>query len=446
MRELPATHRVLAEPGVAAYEATLGRTTIKRAIELVLDRARASGAAPEYGAIVASVVESLDEARMDLLLPAINATGIVVHTNLGRAPLAEEAIDAIAAVSRGYSNLEYDLAAGTRGSRYDRVTALVCEATGAQAALVVNNCAAAVLLALDTLAKGREVVVARSELVEIGGGFRVPDVLAQAGATAIEVGTTNRVYVEDFERALSPRTALFLRTHPSNYRIEGFVHAPDPHELAASAKRAGVPVLEDLGSGALCDLGEYGLPRERTAAEAIAQGAALVTFSGDKLLGGPQAGIVAGSATLIARLRGNPLLRALRVDKTTLAALAATLRLHRTPQSRLRIPIYRMLAATAGELRARAAAYAERLPQLAIVESEAFVGGGALPQSRVASVAVALRAAHPDAAASALRRGDPPVVPRVEADRVLFDLRTVAPEQDAALIAAIERAIGKPPS
>jgi len=434
-------HRVLAEPGVAAYEATLGRTAVKRAIEQVLDRARASQAPAPYESIVASTQHELEAARMRALTRAINATGIVVHTNLGRSPLAAEALEAVVEIARGYSNLEYDLDAGSRGSRYDRVTDLLREATGARDAIVANNCAAAVLLVLDTLAKGREVVVARSQLVEIGGGFRVPEVLARSGATLVEVGTTNRVYVEDFARALSPRTALLLRTHPSNYRIEGFVHEPGGAELADLARRAGVALVEDLGSGALCDLSEYGVERERTVADALRDGADLVTFSGDKLLGGPQCGIVAGTTPLVARLRGNPLVRGLRVDKMTLAALAATLRLHRDPTTRTRIPVYRMLAVGVDQLRERARAYVRAIPGARAVDTHAFVGGGALPRSAIPSLAVALPADRPDAVASRLRRGTPAVVPRIDGSLLLLDLRTIAPQEDAETIEAASRAL-----
>jgi L-seryl-tRNA(Ser) seleniumtransferase len=293
----------------------------------------------------------------------INATGILLHTNLGRAPLSPDAgRRQLRDLGGRYSNLEYDLETGERGSRNAVIGEALRAITGAEDALVVNNCAAAVLLVLDTLAKGREVIVARNQLVEIGGGFRLPEVLERSGAKLVEVGTTNRVYTEDFERALSPRTALLLRMHASNYRIEGFTHEPSARDLAVLGQRAGVPVIEDLGGGALCDLAEYGAAHERTVQEAIGDGVALVTFSGDKLLGGPQAGIVAGRANLIARLRNNPLLRALRVGKLTIAALGATLRCHRDRASRERLPLYRQLAATLDELRERAKAYVEALP------------------------------------------------------------------------------------
>jgi L-seryl-tRNA(Ser) seleniumtransferase len=430
-------HRMLEQPAVAHYEAVLGRETIKRAVERVLDRARAFPETPSEDALIAAVVGQLDDAALHDLVPAINATGILAHTNLGRVPLAREALEAVERVSRGYSNLEYDLPEGRRGSRYDHVAGPLCELTGADAALVVNNCAAAVLLVIDTFAKGREVVVARGQLIEIGGGFRLPDVLERSGAVLREVGATNRVYLSDYESALSPRTALLLRTHPSNYRIEGFVSEVSGADLAALGRRAGVAVVEDLGNGALVDLEAYGLPHERTVRDALSEGIGLVTFSGDKLLGGPQAGIVVGDARAIARLRTNPLLRALRVDKMTLAALAETLRLHRTPQSRARIPFYRMLAATLDELRTRAGAYLAAVPRARIVESDAYAGGGALPQARIASLAIALPAERPDVVAANLRRAKPAIVARVSDGCVLFDLRTIAPDEDDTVIASL---------
>lgn len=430
-------HRILEDARLSAYEAELGRERVKRAAEEAIGRARLSGNGREYDAIVDAVRTRLEALRGGALSPVINATGIILHTNLGRAPLSDDAAAAISDLAGRYSNLEYDLETGERGSRYAAIAQALSAVTGAEDALVVNNCAAAVLLVIDTLAKGREVIVARNQLVEIGGGFRVPDVLERSGAKLVEVGTTNRVYVDDFERALSPRTALLLRTHTSNYRIEGFTHEPSARELAALGRRAGVPVVEDLGSGALCDLAEYGAAGERTVQAAIGDGINLVTFSGDKLLGGPQAGIVAGGAHLIARLRNNPLLRALRIGKLTIAALGATLRCYRDRPSRERLPIYRMLAATLDDLRERAKAYVNALPDASASESDAYVGGGALPQARIASIAIALRCENPERLAAKLRSGDPAIVARIESGRVLLDLRTVAPEQDGAAIARL---------
>jgi L-seryl-tRNA(Ser) seleniumtransferase len=436
-------HRVLDDARLAAHEAEFGRERVKRAASEVLGRARLSGDGGTFEAILAAVVSRLDALRVKTPSPVINATGILLHTNLGRAPLGTDAASAVAKLAGCYSNLEYDLESGERGSRYTAIAELLRDVTGADDALVVNNCAAAVLLVLDTLAKGREVIVARNQLVEIGGGFRVPEVLERSGAVLVEVGTTNRVYIQDFERALSPQTALMLRTHASNYRIEGFTHEPGAQELAALGRRAGVPVVEDLGSGALVDLSEYGIAHERTVGDALGDGMTLVTFSGDKLLGGPQAGIIAGRAQLIARLRSNPLLRALRVGTLTLAALSATLQSYRGRTTRESLPIYRMLAARLDDLRNRAKSYVNVIPGASAIESDAYVGGGALPESRVPSVAIALRSRQPDRIAASLRSGDPPVVARIEGGCVILDLRTIAPEQDRLVIASLGRAQNK---
>ncbi|HZO95669.1 MAG TPA: L-seryl-tRNA(Sec) selenium transferase [Candidatus Baltobacteraceae bacterium] len=448
MRGLPAVHRLLDEPRIARFVALLGAPTVKRHIGAVLDEARARGAAPADGAIVSGVLARLEGEGRRGLVGVLNGTGILLHTNLGRAPLAAEAIAAIADAAGGASNLEYDLDAGVRGSRYDRLGALLRAATGADDALVVNNGAAAVLLVLDTFARApdgdaREVVVARNQLVEVGGGFRLPDVLARSGATLVEVGATNKVRIDDYARALSPRTALLLRAHASNFRLTGFTSDVSGAELAALGARAGVPVVEDLGSGALTDLREYGLPHERTVQEALGDGIDLVAFSGDKLLGGPQAGIVAGRRALVARMRANPLLRALRVGATTIAALGATLRLHLEARSRERIPFYRMASQPLDALRERAERLCARLAPLdcRVVEVDGYAGGGTLPLDAIPSIALAwLPADNANAGAARLRRGDPPVVARAEGDRVLIDLRTIPPERDDDLAAAIAAA------
>jgi L-seryl-tRNA(Ser) seleniumtransferase len=450
VRGLPAVHRVLDEPRNARFVVLLGAPVVKRHIAAALDAARSGVSAPEPDAVIEDVLVRCAAERRRGVLGVLNGTGILLHTNLGRAPLAREALEAIGEAAGGASNLEYDLDAGTRGSRYDRLGALLRAATGAEDALVVNNGAAAVLLVLDTFARApdgsaREVVVARNQLVEIGGGFRLPDVLARSGAQLVEVGATNKVRLEDYARALTPRTALLLRAHPSNFRLEGFVAEVSGAELVALGRRAGVPVVEDLGSGALVDLAAYGLPHERTVQEALAEGIDLVAFSGDKLLGGPQAGIVVGRRAAIARMRANPLLRALRVGAPTIAALAATLRLHLDPHGRARIPFYRMLGASAQELRARGDALRARLDGLdvTLVDSEGYVGGGSLPLAPVNSLALAWRPSRGDAnaAAARLRRGTPPVVARVEDDRVLVDLRTIPPERDAELGDALAHAL-----
>lgn len=442
MKSIPAMHRLLADERIAPYDVLLGRNVVKRAADEVLGRARASGA--QYGAIVDELASCLEAVRREMLHVVINATGIIINTNLGRSPIAPDALNSVLAIARYYTNLEYDLQAGSRGSRYTRAASVLNGLTGAQDSLIVNNCAAAVLLVLDTFARGREVIVARTQLVEIGGGLRIPEVLERSGATLIEVGTTNRVYLEDFERALSPRTALMLRTHPSNYRIEGFTSDVQASELVELGRRAGVPVAEDLGSGALIDLAEFGIGHERTVQDAIGDGVGLVTFSGDKLLGGPQAGIIAGTARLIAALKNNPLLRALRVGKMTLAAIEATLACYRDGSFRDRLPIFGMLEATVGELQMRGKAYLDAVAGAVLVDSDAYLGGGALPAQRIPSVAVAIDSPTAERLASRLRDAMPlPVVGRIERGRLLLDLRTVAPEQDGAVIKALNNALNR---
>jgi L-seryl-tRNA(Ser) seleniumtransferase len=436
-RGIPAVHRLMDHPSIAPYESLVGRDALRAVIASELDRARGAGGDVPLELLASRIVERMESELSRELLHVVNATGTLLHTNLGRAPLARRAFADAWAVSGGYSNLEYDLLAGERASRYERVTALLRELTGAQEALVVNNCAAAVLLLVDTFAKGAETIVARSELIEIGGGFRLPDVLARSGTTLVEVGATNKTYLADYEKALSPHTALLMRSHRSNFSIEGFTHEVAAEDLVALGRRAGVPVVEDLGSGALVDFSDYGLPHERTVQDAVRDGVGLVAFSGDKLLGGAQAGIIVGSAPMIARLRSNPLLRALRVDKVTLGLLAGTLRLYRSKETREEIPIYRMLATTCDALRERARAYLQTIPSAAAVDSEAFIGGGSLPHVRIPSVAVALQTPYPDQLALRLRRNTVPIVARIESERVLLDLRTIEPEADASVVRAL---------
>ena len=446
LRDLPAVHRLLAEPEIAAFARALGPGAVKATVDDVLDEvrrhvAREGAPVPSGATVSAEIGARLRRLERAGLLEVLNATGVLLHTNLGRAPLAPAALAAVAAAGGGYSNLEYDLDAGRRDSRYARVADLLRETTGAEDALVVNNCAAAVLLVLDTFARGREVVVARGELIEIGGGFRLPDVLERSGATLVEVGASNKAYLSDVERALSPRTALLLRSHLSNFKLSGFTASIAPAALAALGRRAGIPSVEDLGSGALIGLERYGLPHERTVGEAIADGLDLVAFSGDKLLGGPQAGIIAGRRALVARLRANPLLRALRVDKATLAALGATLRLYLEPGAPAGIPLYAMLERSVASLRARAEAIAGRIGAR-VVETESLAGGGTLPLAALPSIALALDVADADEFARLLRCGDPPVVGRITGGELLLDLRTVPPERDEDLTRAVARAAG----
>jgi L-seryl-tRNA(Ser) seleniumtransferase len=380
----------------------------------------------------------------------INATGVVIHTNLGRAPLSREAAARVAEVAASYSNLEFDLVTGQRGDREAHAEWRLREILEVEATAVVNNCAAAVLLAVNTLAEGREVLVSRGELVEIGGSFRIPDVVAKGGARLREVGTTNRTRIEDYERALSKDTALILKVHPSNFSIVGFTEAPSRAELADLAHRSSVPFVEDQGSGLLEPLGP--LASQATAREALKDGADVVLFSGDKLLGGPQAGLLAGREQPIDAMRKNPLYRALRVDKMTLAALDAVLAEHAAGRAAKTLPALRMLEAGAAEVRARAEPFAKALAieassldglDLALVEGSSAVGGGAAPVLEVPTVLVSIR--HPKAGAGRiaerLRMGEPPVVVRVADDRVLVDLRTVAPHEEDGLRAALLRAL-----
>ena len=392
----------------------------------VIARARQEiRAGVEPGDLAARLTRELESARRPSLRRVLNATGVIVHTNLGRAPLAEEAIARVHDVARGYSNLELDLEDGARGSRQDHLASLVRRLTGAEASLVVNNNAAAVLLALAALAEGREVIVSRGELIEIGDGFRIPDVLARSGARLVEVGTTNRTRAADYERAIGPDTALVLRVHQSNFRLVGFTELPRLEQVAAVAHAHELPLVDDLGSGALGDL-----PGEPSARESLAAGADLVCFSGDKLLGGPQAGIVAGRADLVERLRRHPLQRALRVDKLTLAALEGTLLLHLDAPGR--IPVLRMLAEDAPAVRARA----ERLAALTggtVEETVARVGGGALPLSELPSFACALD----QSLAAPLRAGEPPVIGIVRDGKLLLDCRTLADDELDEVAAAV---------
>ncbi|HEX7127496.1 MAG TPA: L-seryl-tRNA(Sec) selenium transferase [Thermodesulfobacteriota bacterium] len=455
LRQLPSVTEVLKSPGVEALLRRRPRPLVVEAIRGILDEARRrllSGEAFEPGAFLAglpaAVERTLDARTRPNLRRLLNATGVVIHTNLGRSVLAPEALEAMEAVAAGYSTLEFDLASGERGSRHAHVEGLLAALTGAEAACVVNNNAAATMIALNTLAAGREGIVSRGELVEIGGAYRMPDVMAASGVTLREVGTTNKTYLRDYEAAITERTAVLVRVHTSNFRIVGFTHAVDGAELAALAHRRGLAALEDLGSGCLVDLGRLGLPREPTVQEAVATGMDLVTFSGDKLLGGPQAGIVVGRAAAVAAVKKNPLMRALRPDKLTLAALEATLRLYEAgPDTALqRIPTLRMLAMTEEALRARAAhlkAHIRRLaPQaaLSLRADVSRVGGGALPLAEPPTtvVAVAPRAADPGRAGAALvaleaalRAEEPAVVARLKDDALLLDPRTLLDDEIA---------------
>jgi L-seryl-tRNA(Ser) seleniumtransferase len=443
-------HRLLAAPEAAALLREHPRGAVADALRRELDKLRREGRGFAAAPVFAAAGAALDAAARPGLRRAINATGVVLHTNLGRAPLPAAALVAIAAEAGGTCNLELDLESGRRGHRDAACAALLAELTGAEAALVVNNGAAAVLLALTALAAGGEAVVSRGELVEIGGGFRIPDVIRQGGARLVEVGTTNRTRLADFEGAIGPETRLLLRVHPSNYRITGFTAAPAPAEIAALARARGLLSLEDLGGGALLDLSRLGLPREPTLADSVAAGFDLVTASGDKLLGGPQAGLVLGRREVVARLAAHPLMRALRPGKLTLAALEAVLRLYRDPARVVEaVPVLAMFAAPLDAVAARAERLRALLPEAARAEvgdDTALVGGGALPEAALPTRVVALpgAAGGPEALARRLRLGRPAVVGRIAGGRLLLDLRTVAEEEVEALAAAVRAAL--PPS
>jgi len=440
---LPAVDAILRSAGGARLIAQFGRTLVLDAVRAVLAMRRESGEAGSVDTVIAEAAAALEKLMQPSQRQVFNLTGTVLHTNLGRAPLPEEAIEAAAAAMRAPSSLEYDLATGRRGERDDHISGWLVRLTGAPAALAVNNNAGALVLALNTLADGRETIVSRGELIEIGGSFRLPDIMARAGTRLREVGTTNRTHLADFAAAIGPETGLILKAHTSNYAIEGFTAAVPAAKLAGLAREHGVPFIEDLGSGSLVDLDIWGLPHEPTVAEALAQGADLVTFSGDKLLGGPQAGLVVGHADLVARLAKNPLKRALRLDKIRLAALEAVLRLYADPDRLAqRLPTLRLLARPQSEI----AALAERLlpavqralaglAEGGIAETRSQIGSGALPVSLLPSAALVLRpmgagksGGAVEALASTLRHLPTPVIGRIEAGKVVLDLRCLEDE------------------
>ncbi len=449
-RRLPAIHRLLAEPPLPELAAAIGRSVVTRAAREELDARRGAREGvpvplPDLAAAVARRAQALDRPS---LVRVINATGVVLHTNLGRAPLSRAAIAAVAQAAAGYTNLELDLATGERGSRHSHAAPLLRRLCGAEAAMVVNNNAAAVLLVLAALAAGREVVISRGELVEIGGSFRVPDVMAQSGAHLREVGTTNRTHAGDYRAAIGGETGALLRVHPSNYRVQGFTAAVGTEELAAIAHGAGLPLLYDLGSGTLEEIAG-----EPTVASAVAAGADIVTFSGDKLLGGPQAGVICGRADLVARCRHHPLARALRPDKMTLAGLEATLRAYGEPgRARTEIPALVMLGRTGDELAAAAEALAAGIrarcgDRLAVelADDVSRAGGGSLPvvdlPTRVVRLRVAGEAQSAQGLAAALRTGEPPVLARVQDAALVLDPRTLLDGEDGEVVAAVAAAL-----
>ena len=441
-RALPSVGALLESPEFAPLLARAPRPLVVDAVRASIDAVRANPATAPQDALewARAANEHLTARERPSLRPLINATGVVLHTNLGRAPLAAPAVQAIVETAAGACNLEYDLDKGERGSRYVHAVALLRELTGAEDAIVVNNCASALVLALNSLAAGRDAIVSRGELIEIGGSFRVPDIMAKSGATLVEVGTTNRTHLADYRDAIRDSTGAIVKVHRSNFEVRGFVAEAELAELSPVAREHALPLLFDFGSGLMLSLDEFGLRGEPTARDAVRDGAALVLMSGDKLLGGPQAGIIVGDAKAIEACRKNPLARAVRVDKLTLAALEATLALYRDPARALReIPTLAMLTATAASLQSRAARAASRLRDAGlsceIIETEASVGGGAFPTARIASRAIAF-AGNADELERRARLGATPVIGRIANGRFLVDIRSVPEALDDQLVRA----------
>jgi L-seryl-tRNA(Ser) seleniumtransferase len=444
-RDLPSMDRLSNEEGAVEAQEMYGRSLTLDALRQVVGAARQriakGGETPSDQELVRAAVDQLRRWLAPTLVPVINATGVVLHTNLGRAPLGPAVWRQLEAISSGYSTLEYDLAAGERGRRSQHVEGQLVRLTGADAALVVNNNAAAVLLALAALSDGAETLISRTQLIEIGGGFRIPEVLQQSGAHLVEVGTTNRTHLTDFTRAIGPSTAVILRAHHSNFQLVGFTTEPDLASLSEVAAGAGLLLIDDLGSGSLIDTAEFGLAHEPMVQESVQAGADLVTFSGDKLLGGPQAGLIVGRADVVDRLRSHPLARAVRPDKLCLAAMAATLAEYLTGRATETIPIWRMIGAQPAELSGRVDAWIQSLGFGAAVPGASTIGGGSLPGETLPTTLLRLRVESPDRLAHTLRAAEPPLITRVERGAVVLDPRTVLPEQDPALVSAIGTAL-----
>ncbi len=453
-RKLPSVDTLLLEKELQTLSQVHGHQLVVEAIRAELATARRQIAdgnpAPAVAAIIQATHTRLLAGVRPSLQSVINATGVIIHTNLGRALLSSRAQAAMVRAASAYSNLEYSLAHGARGSRYVHAADLLCRLSGAEAAVVVNNNAGAVILALTALAKGGNVIISRSQLVEIGGGFRVPDIMAQSGARLVEVGTTNRTYVRDYEQAIEPEALnLLLTVHHSNYQITGFTHQPRLADLAQLARRSQTVFMEDLGSGTLLDTTPFGLAHEPTIQESLAAGVDIVTASGDKLLGGPQAGLIFGRTELIAQIKKHPLIRAFRVDKTTLAALQATLLAYLENKATQEIPVWRMIGANIPQLARRARKWQtalRRMPggsglSLKVTDSVSTIGGGSLPGQTLPSKVLAVTVKSVDTLAERLRNTEPPVIARIEENRLLLDPRTVLPEQDKGLILALKEAL-----
>jgi L-seryl-tRNA(Ser) seleniumtransferase len=454
LRQIPPVHEILERSELAGLGPLLSQPFAVRILERVMDELRArlrkDESEPSREELASGIAQDFRQRIEEFLKPSlrrvINATGVVLHTNLGRAPLPAEALDHVREVSASYSNLEFDIGAGSRGKRDSHVSGLLSELLGCESAIVVNNNAAAVLLVLNALADGGEVVVSRGEEIEIGGSFRIPEVMAKSGARLREIGTTNRTRIADYEAAIGPDTRLLLRVHPSNFTIVGFTERPSLPEFIELGRRSGVPTFEDLGSGCIGDLARAGVTDEPQPQESIEQGIDLICFSGDKLLGGPQAGIIAGRKALVDQVRGNPLFRALRVDKLTLGALEWVLLAHLRGDLD-QIPIWRMLRAPESEVRDRAEALARRASNDAVRPAplKSVVGGGSVPEAEIASWGLAINPDHisPVELERRLREGTTPVVVRIEDDSVLLDLRTVSRSEEDALLQSLENALSR---
>ena len=447
-RNLPSVDSVLSQGDVATVSQSFDRdwvvSVVREELETARDGIRSGGESPDVERIASLVYRRLYDTIRAEPRQVINATGVVIHTNMGRAPLSRAAIEASNQAAQGYSSLELDLITGRRGSRQSQLQALLRQITGAEAALAVNNNASAMLLGLSALAAGKEVVVSRSEAVEIGGGFRVPDVLRQSGGTLIDVGTTNRTYVRDYEEAVTENTAAFLKVHSSNFRVEGFTASVDTNDLAELGERLRIPVLHDVGSGSLLLTEKYGMVHEPTPQESIKDGAGLVFFSGDKLLGGPQAGIVIGKKELVDILAQHPLARAVRIDKLSLASLSATLAHYLIGEAENEIPVWRMISASETDLKKRAKLWQSVLGCSSSIEkSRSAVGGGSLPGETLPTWVLSLdcRNVGAEGVMRRLRESDTPVVARIDENRVLLDPRTVLPEEDGPLLDALRLAV-----
>ena len=448
LRSLPSVDKLLQTHTAAELISEYGRSLVLEAFRTVLDEARTAYLAKDSKPVPpAETLLNLAGSRLSTwtqptLYPVINATGVILHTNLGRAPLSKATIKAMDMVGRNYSTLEFDMRNGKRGSRLIHAENVLKMITGAEAAVVVNNNASAVMLILSALANRRRVVIARSQLIEIGGGFRIPDVMKQSGAKLVEVGTTNKVHLADYERAIDEEPIkLVMLAHRSNFKIVGFTQEPSLAEIAEASHAAGVPVVDDLGSGTLLNTEQYGLIHERTVQESLDAGADVVSFSGDKLLGGPQAGIIVGRADLLAKIKKHPLARAVRADKVALAGITATLTHYLKDEAEREVPIWRMISTTPETNKARAEVWQQELGQGRVVEGRSAVGGGSLPEETLPTFLLQLDVTKPDKFLAALRKQNPPVIARTENDKILLDPRTVLPEQEGALLVALQNVL-----